>query len=107
MLSIQAGRPPPIAVKDIFEFRSTRNGTKVVTKEMANFSAIQSHFKNHNFPYFTFYPKSQKTIKVVIRHLPLNIPEEDTMGWRTLDFTLQASIKCQPTVGHLQKEYPL
>jgi hypothetical protein len=55
------GRPPPIiltsatnllqfqkSIKDIvkgsFELRSTKNGTRVLTKEMADFSAIKSFF---------------------------------------------------------------
>jgi hypothetical protein len=59
----QAGRPPPIVlttqtnliklqnhrtelVKGNFKFRNTRNGTRIVTKEMADFSAIKSYFDN-------------------------------------------------------------
>jgi hypothetical protein len=90
----QTGRPPPIVLtseenlirlqkklksicKGSFEFRSTRNGTRVVTKEMADFAAIRSYFDSQNLHYFTFFPKSQKPIKAVIRHLPLNTPAED------------------------------
>jgi hypothetical protein len=63
--------------KGSFEFRSTKNGTRVVTKEMADFAAIRSYFDSQNLHYFTFYPKSQKPIKAVIRHLPLSTPAED------------------------------
>jgi hypothetical protein len=90
----QIGRPPPIVLtsevnliamhrqlkkvtKGSFEFRSTRNGTKVVTKEMGDFSAIRAHFESRNLPHYTFYPKSLKPIKAVIRHLPSNTPAED------------------------------
>jgi hypothetical protein len=87
-------RPPPIVltfannliqlqkqlkgmVKDNFEFHSTRNGTRAITKTMADFSAVKSYLENNNLAYFTFYPKSLKPIKAVICHIPLNTPVED------------------------------
>jgi hypothetical protein len=45
--------------------------------EMADFSAMRSHFKNNNLPYFTLYPKCQKPIKAVVWHLPFTSPAED------------------------------
>jgi hypothetical protein len=45
---------------------------------MADFSAIRSYFKCNNLPHFTFYPKSHKPIKAVIRHLPFSTPAEGT-----------------------------
>jgi hypothetical protein len=39
--------------KGSFEFRSTKNGTRVVTKEMANYSAIRAHFESRNLPHYT------------------------------------------------------
>jgi hypothetical protein len=44
---------------------------------MADFSAIHSHFESDNLPYFTFYPKSQKLMKVVMRHLLVSTTAED------------------------------
>jgi hypothetical protein len=90
----KTGRPPPIVltsttnlmqlqrqVKNIvtgsFEFRNTRRWTRIVTKEMADFSAIRKHLENHNFSYFTFFPKSEKPVKAVIHHLPQDTPAED------------------------------
>jgi hypothetical protein len=90
----QRGRPPHIIltstinlmqlqkqlkglVKGSFEFRSTRNGTRVVTKEMADFSAIKEYFNSQNLNYFTLFPKSLKPMKAVIRHLPGNTPAEE------------------------------
>jgi hypothetical protein len=90
----KTGRPPPIVLtsatnlihlqkqlkgvlKDNSEFPSTRNGTRINTKTMADFSAFKSHLENNNLAYFTFYPKSLKPIKAVICHLPLNTPAED------------------------------
>ncbi|XP_023714241.1 uncharacterized protein LOC111868088 [Cryptotermes secundus] len=60
-----------------FEFRNTRSGTRIVTKEMADFSAIKTFLESTNLSYFTFFPKSEKPIKAVIRHLPHNTPAED------------------------------
>jgi hypothetical protein len=90
----KTGRPPPIiltseanliqlqkqlknVVKGDFEFRSTRNGTRVVTKGMADFEAVKSHFSNNSLSYYSFVPKSQKPIKAVIRNLPANTPAKD------------------------------
>jgi hypothetical protein len=64
-------------VKADFEFRNTRNGTRVITKGMADFEAVKSHLSNNNLSYFSFFPKTQKPIKAVIRHLPPDTPAED------------------------------
>jgi hypothetical protein len=90
----KTGRPPPIVltsatnhinlqnnlkgvVKGNYEFLSTRNGTRVVAREMADYTAIRTYFDSHKLKYFTFYAKSEKPIKTVIRHLPIDIPAED------------------------------
>jgi hypothetical protein len=49
-------------VKGSFEFRSTRHGTRVITKEMADVSAIKALFHNEILSYFSFHPKSLKPI---------------------------------------------
>jgi hypothetical protein len=59
-----------------FEFRNTRSGTRIVTKEMADFSAIKKHLESDNLSYFTYFPKSEKPVKAVIRHLPQDTPAE-------------------------------
>jgi hypothetical protein len=43
-------------VKGNVEFRNTRHGTRVVAKEMTDFSAIKSLFQNEKLPFFTFHP---------------------------------------------------
>jgi hypothetical protein len=63
--------------KRTFEYRSTKNGTRVVTKDMVDYQAIESFFESKNFSYYTFHPKAEKPIKAVIRHLPINTPAED------------------------------
>jgi hypothetical protein len=87
-------RPPPIVltsaanliqlqkqlkslVKNNFEFHNTRNGTTIITKTMADFQHSNPTYKKNSLAYFTFYPKSLKPIKAVIRHDPLNTPAED------------------------------
>jgi hypothetical protein len=90
----KAGSPPPIVltsatnllalqkrIREIvagnFEFRNTRSGTRIVTKEMADFSAIRKYLDQNNLSYYTFFPKSEKPIKAVVRHLPANTPAQD------------------------------
>jgi hypothetical protein len=61
--------------KQQFEFRSTKNGTRVTTKNMVDYQSVKGHFEA--LPYNTFYPKSERPIKAVIRHLPINTPAKD------------------------------
>jgi hypothetical protein len=45
------------------------------------------HFVSQNLCYYNFFPKSEKPIKAVIRHLHLNTPAEDISdGLVSLDF---------------------
>jgi hypothetical protein len=44
---------------------------------MEDFSAIRKCLDNNNLSYFTFFPKSEKLIKALIRHLPSNTPAQD------------------------------
>jgi hypothetical protein len=99
-LTSQAGRPPPIVptsqvnlvqlqrqlkglLKGNFEFRNTRNESRVVTKGIEHFSAIRSHLESNNLPYITFYHKSQKPIKAFSC---LNPAEDNSDGLVDLSF---------------------
>jgi hypothetical protein len=90
----KSARPPPIVLtsaanliqlqkqlegvaRQNFEFRNTRNGTRLVTKDMVDYQAVTSHFNNNHLAYFTFFPKLAKPVKAVLRHLPSNTPEQD------------------------------
>jgi hypothetical protein len=81
-----SGRPPPIVmastrnlirlqsdvkdhVKGEYEFRNTRNGTRIIAKEKADYSAMKSYLEKNNLQYFIFSQHSEKLIKAVIRHL--------------------------------------
>jgi hypothetical protein len=83
----KTGKPPPIfltfavklillqkqligVVSENFEFLSTSNGTRVITRSMANFQSVRSHFDSQNLCYYSFFPKSEKPIKSVIRNIP-------------------------------------
>jgi hypothetical protein len=123
------GRPPPIViiatvnllqlqkliksvVKENFEFQNTGNGTRIITKTLGDFPAVKSYLETHNLHYFTFYPKSLKPIKAVIRHIPLNTPSQDISdGLMDLGFDInvkQMSTTCRsPSEGTLSKNLPL
>jgi hypothetical protein len=45
-------------VSEDFEFRSTINETRVITRGMADFQSVKFYFENHNLPYFSFFPKN-------------------------------------------------
>jgi hypothetical protein len=85
-------RPPPIILtsatnliqnqlkgeaQQSFEFRNTRKGSRVVTKVMVDYQAVKSYFDKNSLSYYIFYPKSEKPIKAVLRHLPNNTPAQD------------------------------
>jgi hypothetical protein len=90
----KAGRPPPIVLtsatnliqlqkqlkgvaKQVLEFRNTKNGTCIITKDLVDFEAVKLHFQSNHLSFYSFYPKSEKPIKAVIRHLPNNTPAGD------------------------------
>jgi hypothetical protein len=68
-LAKQAGRPPTYTtnliqlqkqlqsvVKGNFEFCSTRNGTKIITRGMADFHSVISHFDTKNLSFTRSIP---------------------------------------------------
>jgi hypothetical protein len=92
--SRKSGRPPSIVmtsttnlirlqsdpkehVKGVYEFRNTRNGTRIITKEMADHSAIKSYLEKNNLQCFTFSPNSENPTKAIICRLPPDTPAED------------------------------
>jgi hypothetical protein len=122
-------RPPPIAltsttnliqlqkhlknlVTENFEFRSTRNGTRVITRAMTDFNAVRSHFDKNNLSYFTF-PKSDRPIKAVIRHIPIDTPAEDisdglvTLGFDVVSVKQMSASRRSPAQGTNTVNLPL
>jgi hypothetical protein len=95
---IQLQKQLESVVKQNFEFRSTRNGTRVITRSMADF---QSHFDANNLCCYLFYHKSEKPMKAVIRHLLHNTPSEDISDWLVnLGFDVFSDMQMTATVGH-------
>jgi hypothetical protein len=67
----------------------TRNGTRIKTKEMADYPAMKSYLEKNYLHYFTFSPNSEKPIKAVIHHLPSDTPAEDiSNGLEDLGFNV-------------------
>jgi hypothetical protein len=48
---------------------------------MADFSAIKKYWERTNLPYYSYFPKPEKPVKAVIRHLPLNTRAEVQTVW--------------------------
>jgi hypothetical protein len=59
--------------KQTFEFRSTKNGTRVATKNIVECQSVKAYFETNNISYYTFYPKSEKLITAVIHHLSASL----------------------------------
>jgi hypothetical protein len=73
---------------------------------MADFLAIKSYFEGNNLSFFTFHPKSEKPIKAVIRHLPINTPAEDICdGLVSLGFDV-VNVKQMTTTRRSPPEVP-
>jgi hypothetical protein len=107
---IQLQRQLKNVVKGDFEFRSTRNGTTVITIGMVDFEAVKSHFSNNNLSYYSIFPKSQKSIKAVIRHLPPSTPAEDIFdGLVALVFDVKqmTTTRRSPSEGITTRNLPL
>jgi hypothetical protein len=49
-------------VKREYEFRYTRYGTRIITKGMADYSAMKSYLEKYNLHYFTFSSNSERPL---------------------------------------------
>jgi hypothetical protein len=109
------GRPPPMVltsatnlinlqnklkglVKGTLSSEAQAKPTRVITREMADYSAIWTHFDSNKFSYYTFYTKSEKTIKAVIRPLPIDMPAED-MSNGLLDLRFEVIINLMTSLS--------
>jgi hypothetical protein len=75
-------------VKGEYEHRNTRNGTRIITEEMSDYSAMKSYLEKNNLHYFTFSPNSEKPNTAVFRHFPPDTPPEDISN--SLEHTIPA-----------------
>lgn len=81
-------------VKGDFDFSSKRKETRFVTKDMVDFEAVKTYFSNNNLSYYSFFPKSLKPVKILIRHLPINtLAQDNTECLETRALTLLGSGK--------------
>jgi hypothetical protein len=72
---------------------------------MADFQSVKSHFDSQNLSYYLFFPKSEKPIKAVITHLPLNTPAEDISdGLVSLGFDVVSVKQMTATRSSLPEE---
>jgi hypothetical protein len=69
---IQLQKQPKNALKEVFEFRTTRNGRRIDTRGMVDFLGVKSHLENHNLAFFTYFPKSEKPTKAIGDTTPTN-----------------------------------
>jgi hypothetical protein len=102
---IQLQKQIKTVAKQSFELRTTRNGTRVTTRDMVDYLAVKAHFDSTSMSYFTFFPKSLKPIKAVIRHLPHNTPAEDIsdglvdLGFDVISVKQMSSTRRTPDEG--------
>jgi hypothetical protein len=80
------GRPPPIVMTSTTNLIGVQKdlkgqvkgqytkGIRIMTKEIADYSAMKSYQEKNNLHYFTYSPNSKKPIKEVIHHLPPDTP---------------------------------
>jgi hypothetical protein len=86
-----------------FFLRNTASGTRLTTKSMADYKTIQNLISQKGLPFFTFYTKGEKSVKAVIRHLPINTSSEDiTVALQELGYEV-ISVK-QMTAKHPSRE---
>jgi hypothetical protein len=99
-------------VKGNFEFRNTKNGTRALTKGMADFSAIKSFSLSKKISSYSFFPKSHKSIKAVIRHLPSNTHAEEIyealleLGFDAISVKQMTTTRRSPSQNPLKSNFP-
>jgi hypothetical protein len=85
----------------------------VLTKELGDYTPIAQHFEQNNRKYFTFYPKSEKGLKLVIRHLPSGTRAEDisndlqSQGFTVINVKQMKITHCTPEGGSQVMNLPL
>jgi hypothetical protein len=100
-------------VTENFKFRSIKNGTRFITRGMADFKSVKSLFGANNLFYYSFYPKSEKPMKVVIRYLPQNPPREDisdglvSLGFDVIRIKQMTATRRSPSDGSTTINLPI
>jgi hypothetical protein len=92
--------------RQIFELRNTKSGTRIVTKDMVDYQAVKALFIENSLAFFTFFPKSEKPVKAVLRHLPSNTPAKDIsnglvdLGFDVVSVNQMSSARRSPDGSH-------
>jgi hypothetical protein len=81
---IQSQKQLKRVAQQLFVSHGTKNGARVITKDMGDYKSVEAHFES----YYTFYPESKRPMKAAICCLPLNTPAED-VAERPVDFGLE------------------
>jgi hypothetical protein len=110
----KTGRPPPtVLTSTINMIQLQKQLRSVVTRGMADFQSVKSHFATNNLSCYTFYPKSEKPMKAVIRHLPYNTPAEDisdgllSLGFDVISVKQMTATRRAPSEGSKTINPPL
>jgi hypothetical protein len=80
---------------------------------MANYSAMKSYLEKNNVHYFTFSPNSEKPIKAVIHHIPLDTPVEnisnslEDLGFNVINMRQMTATRTAPNGKTHVKSVPL
>jgi hypothetical protein len=80
---------------------------------MKDFEAVKSYYSTHNLSYFPFFPKNEKPIKVVMRHLPSNTPAQDisdgpvSLGFDVVSVKQMTASHRWPSEGRATRNLPL
>jgi hypothetical protein len=100
-------------VQGEFEFRNTRSGTRIITKEMEDFSTIRKYLEGKNFPISLSSTNPKNLSRQWIRHLPLNTPAQDIsdgltdLGFDIISVKQMTSTRRSPSEGSLRRNLPL
>jgi hypothetical protein len=80
---------------------------------MTDFEAVKSYFSTRNLSYYFFFPKSQKAIKAILRHIPSNTPASDiseglvTLGFDVISVKQMTTSHRSPSEGTITRNLPL
>jgi hypothetical protein len=84
-----------------FLSRNTATGNRITTKSTLDYNATQKFLTEQNLHFSTFYTKTDKLVKAVIRHLPANISAQDMIvAFQEIDYdviSLQQMTAKRPT----------
>jgi hypothetical protein len=82
-------------------------------RSIADFQFVKSYFDANNLSYYSFYHKSEKPLKPVIRHLPHNTPAEDiseglvSLGFDVIGVKQMTATRRSPSDGSTTTNPPL